>query len=53
MSAQARVIDLETYRRRREQQQSRSEAQQFPAMAMMAQAAWIPVLVWVPVWPVL
>ena len=48
MSAQgARVIDLEQYRRRRE------EARERTAPAAQPPMMWVPVWVWVPVWSVI
>jgi hypothetical protein len=44
---QARVIDLEQYRKRRESQRERT------APTMLTPMLWVPVWVWVPVWPVI
>ena len=48
MNAQeARVIDLEQYRRRREEQRERTPP------VMPVQLVWVPVWFWVPVWPMI
>lgn len=47
MDAQARVIDLDEYRRRRAEQRERTQP------AMPAPVMWVPVWVWVPVWPMM
>jgi hypothetical protein len=48
MSAQgARVIDLTEYRRRRA-----AKTEQQPTAAAVQPVLWIPVLLWVPLWPI-
>jgi len=49
MSARgARVIDLEEYRRRREEKRRATPA----APVLSAPMVWIPVWMWVPFWPI-
>jgi len=47
MEPQARVIDLEQYRRRRAEQRERAQP------VMPAPVMWVPVWVWVPLWPMM
>jgi hypothetical protein len=51
MAAEARIIDLEAYRRRRGQQSSSVSSAPNYGSAMFATMAWYPVMIWVPVWP--
>ncbi len=49
MSARsARVIDLDEYRRRREEKRREAPA----PVASLPQLVWIPVWMWVPFWPI-